>query len=324
MKKLHLLTLLTLMIGACSSAPSISEYKVYLDKNDVSTDTFRFITKDVSAYALSENYRFTLQLSIKNLSSSTQSVSFKNMTLVRESTGASYKVESDLYGDYQLDSEIEHQFNFYSTIPTALNENYYFSVDVLNTRYKVFLYETPDEFREKIDVVFYVDGTSYIKQIPYGRKLLEYEWISDDYIYGCENWYFDSPMTKVVSNYYTVTESIAIYGSKNTILRYNLPEGINASYVSGYNFIPHNGEVVVPRSYGGLSIYSILAGSFRNNVSGMKKIYIPRISSISSVYNFSSCVDLEYVYFEGTEEEWSTINEAIYPTKTKIVFGTYK
>ena len=121
-----------------------------------------------------------------------------------------------------------------------------------------------------------------------------------------------------------VTANISVYGQKKTILKYNTPDGINSAYVSGYNFVPSTGEIVVPKSYSGKSIYSILAGSFRDEVTGMKKIYIPKISSISNVQNFSNCADLETVYFEGTEAEWNSINQATFKSSVTFVFNTYK
>lgn len=121
-----------------------------------------------------------------------------------------------------------------------------------------------------------------------------------------------------------MTQNITIYGKKKTILKYNTPDETNSAFVAGYNFVPSNGEIVVPKYYAGKSIYCILAGSFWRAVEGMKKIYIPKISSISYFQNFSECKDLETVFFEGTKSEWKSINEATFKNSVTFVFNTYK
>ena len=336
MKKTILLLSSIFVLAGCtisgnSNTPSQNSTKtIYSDKASVTEGTLTLSFTELNEYKGFGSDTYSVSFTMNLLSTDPKPVEYKiaSPKFIRESNNAEYSVNMLIMDPItiNLECDIAKTYSFSTTLPTSIEaENYYFSFKGNSTNYKYCLYETPDELRTKFNVKFIVDGAEVeTKQIPEGRKLAAYDWISSDYIYGCNEWYSDSNLTTKITDSFVVTANTSVYGQKKTILKYNTPDGINSAYVSGYNFVPSTGEIVVPKTYSGKSIYSILAGSFRDEVVGMKKIYIPKISSISNVQNFSNCSGLETVYFEGSETEWNSINEATFKSSVTFVFNTYK
>lgn len=313
--------------------------------NGSNKNSTRVVYKDVPSLSDGDlTLSFTNLLARKSYGSETCSVSFTMNLLnsnpkplefnisspkfIRESNGAEYSVSGFITNPItmKLECDIEKTYSFSTTLPTGIGDDkYYFSFRGNSVNYKFCLYDKPDELRKKYTVKYVVDGAQVdAQQVTEGKKLGDYGWTAIDYVYGCNEWYSDSGFTKKIADSSVVTSDTTVYGQRTTILKYITPDAISSAYVSGYNFVPSNGEVVIPRSYVGRSIYGILAGSFSDSVTGMKKIYIPKITTISDLQNFNNCSDLETVYFEGTEAEWNSINKASFKKSVTFVFNTYK
>lgn len=330
--KFLILSLVTIVLTGCinsSTNPSGSsgntKFEIYSDKTSFYDGDLEFRFVNLYEYRSSESYSvyFSLELVSRNIKPTT--FEFEKPLVLRESNNAEYSVSGYVMNHVNLECDIKKSISFSSTIPISISkEKYSFNLKYGSKEIVYHLYETPDELRTKINVKFVVDNELVeTKQIPEGRSF-KYIWTSSDYIYGCKDWFLDVNCHNKLPDNYNVSEDMSVYGKKISVLKYQLPSGISASYVSGYNLVPESGEIVIPRSYGGKSVYSILAYSFYGECYGLKAIYIPATAKISSSGNFSSCVDLEYVYFEGTEDEWLHMNEAAYSEKTQIVFNTYK
>jgi len=332
MKSFKLLSIVSLFVlaGCTNNGGQSSTKTIYSDKASVTDGNISLSFTDLNEYKGYGSDTYSVSFTLNLLSSNPKPVEYKiaSPKFIKEANGAEYSVNMLIMDPItiSLECDIAKTYFFSTTLPTSINsENYYFSFKGNSTSYKYCLYETPDELRTKYNVKYVVDGSEVeTKQIPEGRKLSSFDWVSSDYVYGCNEWFSDSSLANKINDNFTVTQNTTVYGQKKTVLKYNTPDGIQTAYVSGYNFIPSNGEIVIPKSYDGKSIYSILAGSFRGEVVGMKKIYIPKISSISDLYNFSECKDLETVYFEGTQSEWNAINQATFKSSVNFVFNTYK
>ena len=297
---------------------------VYSDKPAFNDGDLSFEFSKVSGDILSDNYSLYITLDVVNKNTKSTTISFDEGKITKESNNAEYTVSGPFSKKYNLECDIKYTATFTSVLPTSIKaDQYVFYLKYNSKEIRFHLYETPDELREKIEVKYIVDGNQVNTiKVPKGRYLPSYCWVSENYIYGCQEWYLDNKATNGVTSEYVVNEPITLYGYKQEILKYS--ESSNNFYVKGYNFIPSSGEIVIPRTYHGKTIYSILAGAFNLSCAGLKSIYIPKNTRISGTYNFSYCVDLEYVYFEGSESEWESVNEASYPIMTKIVFNTYK
>lgn len=328
-KKLFSIAALFLLVGCTNDEQNLAK-TIYSDKATATDGNISLSFEKLDERKPFGSDAYSVSFTLKLLSSNLKPVEYKIVSpkFIREANGAEYSVNM-LFGNsisLNLECDVAKTYSFSATFPTSIaDDNYYFTFEGNSVIYKYCLYETPDELRTKFSVKLVIDG-SEVKtiQFPERRKLSAFDWISPDYIYGCNEWYLDSSLKNQISDRFLLTQNITIYGKKKTILKYDTPDETNSAFIAGYNFVPSNGEIVVPKYYAGKSIYCILAGSFWRAVGGMKKIYIPKISSISYFQNFSECKDLETVFFEGTESEWKSINEATFKNSVTFVFNTYK
>ena len=332
-KVLLLLSVLAFSLGGCSkssnenSAPQSNKLDLYTDKCSFVEDDLEFNFKAPTERKIGETYDFDVSLELTNRNAKAVDFKIDKHQIIRESNNAEYSTSVLAIFPISLECDVKKTLTFSSTLPTSIKEDkYHLNIKYGEKEVVYHFYEMPDEMRAKIDVKLMVDGELVeTKQFPEGKEFNNCSWVSADYIYGCNEWFLDSSLKNKVTEDYKVNNALTIYGRKTSVLKYQLPDAISSSYVSGYNFIPDSKEIVIPKSFEGKQVYGILAGSFRGDCSGLKSIYIPRtITTISSSYNFSSCSDLEFVYFEGSQTEWQAKNEATYPSKTQIVFNTYK
>lgn len=326
-KKKYIFLIPFILIAGCTSGNT--KNTAYTDKTIIRNGSLTLSFSKLSSYKSYSDDTYSVSFSIGLLSSNTKPTEFKisSPRFVREKNKAEYTDRFFLNPSIiRLECDIEKSCSFSTVLPTSFeSDNYYFEFNGNGVNYKYCLYPVPDELRSTITVSYIIDGKKVeSKKMPEGKKISSYDWVSSDCVFGCNEWYLDSSMTKKITDDSVIADDVALYGRKKSILKYNTPESSNSAFVSGYNFIPSNGEVVVPKEYSGKKVYSILAGSFRGDVPGMKKIYIPKISSISSVDNFTNCRDLETVYFEGLAVEWQSMNAAKFKSSVKIVFNSYK
>ena len=323
-----LLSIFTLAIAGCSTnASSEEETKIeaFLDKPSFTYNEIDFNFTELSETQIT-NYSVRFGLELTNKNPKPKEFMLDDAKIIRESNEAEYSVGGYYINKFDLECDIKESTHFSSTLPTSCKEDKYtfqFTYDSKTILYH--LYKRPAELREKVNLTYVVDGEVVeTRKIPAYDTFYEHLWFSSDYVYGCDKWYSDSNKHSLIVSDFEIKEDTTVYGEKKSVLKYNLPNGISSSFVSGVNFIPLSGEIVVPKSFEGKAVYSILAGSFSGANRGLTAVYIPKTVRISDYKNFSDCADLKYVYFEGTESEWGTINEASYPSTTKIVYNTYK
>ena len=327
--------LLALLLTGCNSsgkghANSNSEsINLYLDKTSASKGTITFTIRDIkcSKGFLSSDGTYDLSFKLTMLSSSPKQVAYTIPlpTLIRENDGAEYSPTGFAFypATFNVECDIERQTAFNFVIPSDnKDDKYCFSYHDADSDFNFHLYEMPDELRKSYTLECLVDGESVrAVWVLEGKEMVIDDWIKDDFVYGCHQWYSDEEMKKPMSSVALYGDT-KIYGVSSSILKYDLPDGINSSFVSGYNFIPSNHDVVVPKEFDGKRVYCILAGTFSGAAEGMRRIYIPSGVRVSK-YNFSNCVDLKTIYFGGAKEEWETVNEAEIPdgVTVKYEFG---
>lgn len=321
-------TLAILVLTGCSLSPQGLSV-LYVDKNTFTKDSVTLSIVDLSARKYYGSETFSTSLSIELVSTNPKQTEYtiSSPIMVRESDGAEYSPTGFIVPERKLNLEcdIKEKLSFTWSLPSSYAEvKYALTFKGNGAEFKFCLYDMPDEIRKTIEVRYVVDGLQVkTAALSEGKLLSSYDWISDDYIYGCNTWYQDAAMSRPAPER-VGSETMTIYGTKQPILKYNLPSATSSSFVSGYNLIPSSGEVVVPRTFEGKPVYSILAGSFKGDVTGMASIYIPKTVRISGVENFNNCKDLKKVYFEGNRAEWSSLNEAAFKSTVEIVFNTYK
>ena len=145
-KLLFLLPVLIMASCGSKSVKKIDEREVYLDNNEVITETCKVSISDTNCFSNDDYYVFNFYLTIKNLTNRTRKFNFKNSHLTRESTGATYKSVclSTIYDYIEIESEMPEKLYFSSSIPTNIDEGYYLTINFDEFRYKVFLYDTPE------------------------------------------------------------------------------------------------------------------------------------------------------------------------------------
>ena len=317
-----------LALAGCSSSQQGSSV-LYTDKNSFTKDSVTLSIVDLSVrqnYG-SETYSTSLAIELVSANPKQTEYTITSPIMVRESDGAEYSPTGFVVSDRKLNLEcdIKERLSFTWSLPSSYSDvKYALTFKGNGADIKFCLYDMPDELRKSVEVRYVVDGLHVqTVALPEGKPLSFYDWVSDDYVYACNAWFVDTAL-HVAAPERVGSEDMTIYGAKQPLLKYSLPDAIASSFVSGYNLIPSTGEIVVPRSFENKSVYSILSGTFRGEVAGMNAIYIPKSVRISGYDNFTNCKDLKKVFFEGSQTEWSNMNEATFKPTVEIIFNTYK
>ncbi len=254
-------------------------------------------------------------------------VEFSDMQVVRESNSALYSVSDygSLDSKMHLQCDIPGTKSFTFVTPSPLSEdNYYMDLKINDTPCRYYLYDVPDSMRKEIKVDLIVDGERVGEVTGLeGKPLESIEWVSDDYVYYCNEWFADKDRT-LPSSSETFRANAALYGTKNTILKYSSTQDVGQEYIIGTNYVPKSGTIVVPRTYEKFPVTQIMSGGIYGSLEGLKRIYISaNVTLISGSYNLTDCTDLEEIYYEGSEEAWNSANQATLPSKTKVIFNSY-
>ena len=325
---LKLVLLLPLLVlSSCNSGnqnnnSSNNKYTVYLDYSEVTTPTLKVKVGYAHAYSYTtDNYSFSLSLSIKNLSSKTQKINFSNVKLLREETGTSYTVIS--YNQFvTLDSEIEGTASFQSTIPTSLEDKYYFSIDIQNINYKVFLYETPDSLREDLTITYKIDSAVvHTETIKKGRTISNaYVYDEDSHQYYASTWKDSEGKTYTQGT--KIEQSTVLSGTIQPSLEIMSLGSDTYAFIEGIHHVHADGKVVVLERYQNKEV--CLGNYAIKNNANVREIYLP--ATLHYIYgsNFYNCPNLRTIYFAGTMDQWNAIPKpyAEIGSNVNIVYNT--
>lgn len=334
MKKLFILVLaIPAILSSCNSSKSnktTNKNELYLDEEVLKIDDLEFNFYGVDTLSWKDSFNVSIPIDVVNKDPKPYSFTLIDSFITRESDEATYSCPESHYmhQELNLECELKQRLSFSCYLPSSIEKDKYCFTFKYGSKEILFhLYEKPDELRKKISIsMIFDDGTKHKETMFEGRRIFGYSWADDDCLYGCNDWHFDEECKNPIQADYKISEPITIYGIKKTVLKYLFPtDTVNSScFINGFNLIPNTSEIVVPRSFNDKNVYSILVGSFSGACTGLKSIYIPKTVRVSASHNFTDCVDLETVYFEGSETEWANQNAATYPPTTNIVFNTYK
>lgn len=321
MKK-KLLFISLLLLTACSNNVD-NTFSVYEDFSEVTTKDYLISVNDVrTTTASNNNYYFTLNLSIKNISKDRKVFELKNASLVRESTGATYNIDPGYGYTKALDSEIENQYTYTSIIPTSLNEHYYFSIDLAHIHYKVFLYETPDELREDLTVKYVVNSqTVHEEKVKKGRTLpTTFTYDSADHQTYASTWKDSSG--KYYSKGTVINDNVTLTGVFQNNYEFMSLQSDKYAYIKTMKHIPLDGKVVIPDNYQTKPI-CISLGVIYNDLN-IYEVYLPASVHSISINNFSGCRNLKTIYYAGTQSQWDLIDMFLLkiPESVNIVYDT--
>ena len=328
--KITLATLFALVICcplfACGGGNSSGKtYELWSDYNRIETEEYSLSMSYTEDFYL--NNEITFSISIKNKKEKVFVGKFGNAKLFRESNEVKYSVGSffgEGFDKFSLECDLKERKEFSATIPTSTyEEKYYFEIMLNKDKYIFYLYEKPNELREKHTVLYNVDGEIVRSlEIPDKRLYSLDSYVDDTNLYGCGKWYYDEAFTQEVPFEDRVNKSTTLYGKKESILKYR---GHSSLSIEGVNFVPSNGEIVIPKSFGGDQVGYILSGafgSFMDELKELKIVYIPKNVRVYGAFNY--CPNLKTIYYEGTEEDWKAWSYSDIPSGVEVIYNTYK
>lgn len=322
MKKSFFFLVLPLLVCACSAdGGKRTVHTAYLDEGVLTTDVVRlswdpYLQDRTIAF---DDCHLTIDINVKNLTTETaKEFEFTDYEVVRESTNAVYAVTSSK-NKVTLDGEISGQVSFSTTIPTSLEEHYYFTVKVLDFSFRLNLYEKPDELCEDLYVEYYVDKRiAYTEKAKKGKPFApSYVYESPDHLSYCDKWKDKSGNQASSSR---LDHDIELYGVTSPTLKTLTTSSDQYLYVYGLNHLHSDGVVVVPEKYNGkeLCLYTYALHDNKN----IKEVYLPRSLHQIAVGNFEKCPSLTTIYYAGSESEWQEIPNASYmPSNVKMVYN---
>lgn len=321
--------LIPFLFATGCNALSTKTIELYLDTANCKDGDIQISFTDLNQYNSSihdgNNVSFNMNLINKNAKVSEYQI--KTTKFIRESNSAEYSVSS-LYIEpitLKLECDLKQTVHFTGTLPTTLEEdNYYFTFIGNGKTYRYYLYDAPIEKRKSVTINYYVDGKQQKRaEAIVGKRIEDYDWIGNDYIYGCNEWYSDAELTKKLPKETIIYDDINLYGRSQTILAYSQNDSLKTANVVGYNFIPSTGVIVVPETLSSYRVSAIEASSFPHGCEGLETIYIPLIDRIAYQMNFYNCGDLKTVHFKGTQNQWNAINQALFQSTVEFVFESY-
>ncbi len=131
--------------------------EVYYDDDNpfsIDDDTVTF-DRGYCSIGYAGNYDLSLYFKIKNNALESKKYSIKNVTLTKESTNVTYT--TSYTNSLTINAELADKFSFESVIPSDIKEDKYNLSFSINSKKVVFyLYDRPDNLREKWSVEYYI------------------------------------------------------------------------------------------------------------------------------------------------------------------------
>lgn len=303
----------------------LNEYILYSDNNIAENDAVK-IEIESSCWG-NDNYSLTVRVKVTNKEYTTNTYKFKNINLIKESTGATYTVGTMFASpNLKIDAELTQSLSLSSTIPTSIkDEKYKISFEINKYKITYYLYEMPDELRVNRKVTYYINDylnntQVYADTVKDKRKLSSlYTYESSDNQYYCNTWYTDSNF-KIKFNISTsITEDTSLYGRAVSNIKWTTLSTDVYSFVNGINHVPSNGVLVIPSTY---LNKELCIGLYAIQGVNLNKIYIPKTVHIIYNGNFTN-IGNATIYYEETEAEWKALFYMASDIYTKnVVYNT--
>ena len=311
-----IIILLFLFLVSCTKKSNIT----YDDGQIVNGDLelrFGSYSDYSSYYSLSNNLNISIK--IINHNPKPYTFSIEKATVIRESNKAEYAAQYT--NEIVLECDMEKSISFSASLPTSVSEdNYYLDIKEKHSTYRFYLYETPISQRKDITITYKVDDKIVKEQKIKGGRIFNslIDYINEDrtkYV-SASNWSLDG----VVINKNTIINNDIVVESKSSNI-FNTYTSSGYTTISGVNFIPKDGILVIPSQINGKTV-SISSIGYSDE---LKELYLPLNFNISYSLSLTSCHNLTKVYYEGTEAEFSKITsgKSIYKNaNTVIIYNT--
>lgn len=282
----------------------------YIDKKAViNVEDVEFIFDDIYE-RVGDNNHLSFDIKIKNSTDLEKEIKIGKVLVVREKNSVSYDAGMSFFENYnfKLKSGLTESISFSAVIPTSYKEEkYYIDFTVNDTPIRIYLYETPDELRQKLSVSYYVDDVLvYTAYVFEGRSIEPYVWESQDGMYYCKKWVCMDEEGKYNDDG-SLKEDIIFNGRKLSIVDFSTTESDKYTFAWGINddkYIPSNGTLVIPETFLGKPVR--LSGTMLLSLpDDIHTIYIGKIEEFpNAFFDYSSHCEVRDVYFTGTAEEW--------------------
>lgn len=300
-----------------------NEYVLYTDSNPIENDKVKIVAEKPYCSG-NENYSLTVRFTVTNKEYMTKSFEFKEMKVIKESTGAQYTAGGYfVFSDkIEIEAELNKSYTIASTIPSSINtDKYKLTFNINDYKITYYFYETPDDLREDRKVTYYVASeqvkTTTVKD---GRAITDnYVYESSDYMYYCNEWYLDSKFQTRLTSTTIIKEDTKLYGRKSSCFNFMTSSTDAFSMLNSVNHVPSNKILVIPEKY---LNKEICIGNYAIRNIGVEKIYIPK--TVHKIYtgNFTGLGNAT-IYYEGTEEEWKSLFYfASDIVTTRVVYNT--
>lgn len=287
---------------------SMDKIEIYGNDEPFSIDN-AIIALD-SAYCSSDyvgNYNLSIYFKIKNTSLESQKYNIKNVTLTKENTSVTYK--TTYTNSLTIDPELVDEFQFEAVIPSHVRDDKYNLAFSINSKKVVlYMYEKPDELRDKWNVEYFVDSNQ-VKNITVidGHSVDQYVYESSDHFYYCVDWYLDKSFTNKFDYHNPVNGNLELYGKKRDNFYFTTTSSDKYYFLNRVDYLHTDRKIYIPRSYGGKEL-AIGAYAFSSEAGRRAtEIYVPinvRLLYQSSFGNISKDV---VIYYEGTQDQWKAL-----------------
>ena len=312
-------------VNESNNSKNSNEYVLYNDSDPIEDDKVKIEISNPSCYG-TDTYSLSMTFKITNKEYFTKEYEFKNMKLIKESTGAEYTVGgyfNFIIGNkLKIEAELNSSYNIGATIPSSIDTDKYILTLEIN-EYKITYYfiETPDELRADRKVNYYISDTLVKTDIIKDKRKIEslYVYESSDNLSYCNTWYTDENRKNQFRVSDSITADINLYGYPSSNIKWTALASDAYSFVDGINYVPSNGVLIIPNEYQNKEICIDLYAIRNIKVS---EIYVPNTVHIIYLGNFTG-IGNATIYYEGTEEEWKSLFYSSSSIVTKnVVYNT--
>lgn len=320
MKKMgYLFMLIVFLFSGCVVKNNVAYFdKTIIQENDITITFSNFENKIDNKY-----FGFNMELLSSNPKQ--QKISIKDYMIYRESDKAEYTASSTYkmkeVEEITLSCDITEKISFSCQLPTSPSQDrYYFEVKLNNNKYRFNFYERKDDDKEEYYVKYIVDGEEVFKSKLLTFNIVEeIEWISEDYVYYCNEWYLDEECKTKLTDNTRIKEDMCLYGNKEDIIYFysNSKDGYTASSIK---YIPKSKKLLIPKEYNRKKVNMLGSGLFPSYGDlDVDELYISL--NITSIYQYNTFKGVKSIYFEGSSSTWSEIYQGKLDAGTTIHFN---
>ncbi len=313
--------LFTMLVGCGSDSSNVkSKYVLYTDSDPIENNEIKIEIEKSYCFGY-DNYNVSIELKITNKTYKEKAYKIKNETVIKESTGAKYKVNFNwtYEGELIIEPELNSSIRLESTIPNSITTDKYKMLFTINN-YQItyYLYETPDELREDRNINYFIDNELvFSSKVKDGRTVDSlYVYESADYTKYCDTWCIDRLYGIQFTSSTRVTSDINLFGVTKSCIRFSTTSTDLYTFVTAIDHMPSNGLLILPEKYLNKELCIGLNAIKNLNVS---TIYIPKTVHVIYSGNFTGIASAR-INYAGTESEWKSLFFSSSDIVTKNVY----